>query len=211
MPHLDPTRHPGAEIHESAYIDEPCQIGAGTKIWHFVHVMRGCRIGRRCNLGQNVVIAPEAVLGDNVKVQNNVSIYTGVVLEDDVFCGPSMVFTNVLHPRSEIPRRDEFRKALVKRGATLGANSTILCGVTIGRYALIGAGSVVTKDVPDYALVTGVPARRTGWACRCGVTLPQANSKSTLVCPACANEYRIESGAVAPVKEFTNQRDSNAC
>ncbi len=207
MPQVDRDKHLGAEIHESPYIDEPCAIGAGTTIWHFVHVMRGCRIGRRCNLGQNVVIAPEAVLGDNVKVQNNVSIYTGVVLEDDVFCGPSMVFTNVLHPRSEIPRRDEFRTTLVKRGATLGANSTILCGVTIGRYALIGAGSVVTKDVPDYALVTGVPARRTGWACHCGVSLP----KSTLVCPACTNEYRIESGAVAPVKEFTNQRDSNAC
>ena len=134
---IDSTRYPEVEIHESAYIDEPCEIGAGTKIWHFVHVMRGCRIGRRCNLGQNVVIAPEAVLGDNVKVQNNVSIYTGVVLEDDVFCGPSMVFTNVLGPRSEISRRDEFRKTLVKRGATLGANSTILCGVTIGRYALV--------------------------------------------------------------------------
>ena len=210
MPHLDPTRHPGAEIHESAYIDEPCAIGAGTKIWHFVHVMRGCRIGRRCNLGQNAVIAPEVGLGDNVKVQNNVSIYTGVVLEDDVFCGPSMVFTNVLNPRSEIPRRDEFHTTLVKRGATLGANSTILCGVTIGRYALIGAGSVVTKDVPDYALVTGVPARRTGWACRCGVTLPQAGSESTIVCPACTNEYRLDGGAVVPVKEFTNQRDSNA-
>ena len=197
----DSTRYPGVEIHESAYIDEPCEIGAGTKIWHFVHLMRGCRIGRRCNLGQNVVIAPEVVLGDNVKVQNNVSIYTGVVLEDDVFCGPSMVFTNVLHPRSEISRRDEFRTTLVKRGATLGANSTILCGVTIGRYALIGAGSVVTKDVPDYALVTGVPARRTGWACRCGVTLPQANSKSTIVCPACANEYRFDEGDVVPLKE----------
>ncbi len=201
MPPVDRAKHPGVEIHESAYIDQPCEIGAGTKIWHFVHVMRGCRIGRRCNLGQNVVIAPEVVLGDNVKVQNNVSIYTGVVLEDDVFCGPSMVFTNVLHPRSEIPRRDEFRKTLVKRGATLGANSTILCGVTIGRYALIGAGSVVTKDVPDYALVTGVPARRTGWACRCGVTLPQAEPKSPLVCPACANEYRLDEGDVVPLKE----------
>ena len=145
--------------HESSYVDEGCEIGEGTKIWHFTHVMPGARIGRGCNIGQNVVISPQVVIGDNVKIQNNVSVYTGVVLEDDVFCGPSMVFTNVVNPRSHVSRKDEYRRTVVRRGATLGANSTIVCGHSIGRYAFVGAGAIVTRDVPDYALVLGNPAQ----------------------------------------------------
>src|SRR5215208_4867074 len=163
------SRHPIMEInyfvHESSYVDEPCEIGEGTKIWHFSHVMSNSKIGRRCNIGQNVVISPDVRLGDNVKIQNNVSVYTGVELEDDVFCGPSMVFTNVTNPRSHVSRKDEYRRTLVKRGASIGANATVVCGHTIGRYAFIGAGSVVTKDVPDYALIVGNPGRITGWMC----------------------------------------------
>src|ERR671929_754925 len=155
-------------VHESSYVDEPCEIGEGTKIWHFSHVMSHSRVGRRCNIGQNVVISPQVTIGDNVKIQNNVSVYTGVILEDDVFCGPSMVFTNVVNPRSQVSRKDEYRTTLVKRGASLGANSTIVCGHAIGRYAFIGAGTVVSRDVPDYALVVGVPARRVGWMSRHG-------------------------------------------
>src|SRR3954465_11018893 len=147
----------GYFAHESAYIDEGCEIGRGTKIWHFSHVMTGARIGRGCNIGQNVVVSPQVVIGDNVKIQNNVSVYTGVMLEDDVFCGPSMVFTNVVNPRSHVSRKHEYRTTLVRRGARLGANATIVCGHTIGQYAFIGAGTVVTKDVPDYALVVGNP------------------------------------------------------
>ncbi|PYR04221.1 MAG: N-acetyltransferase, partial [Acidobacteria bacterium] len=154
--------------HESCYIDEGCTIGAGTKIWHFSHVMTGACIGRGCNIGQNVVVSPDVIVGDNVKIQNNVSLYTGVILEDDVFCGPSIVFTNVINPRSHVPRKSEYQRTLVKRGASLGANSTILCGHTIGCYAFVGAGSVVTRDVPDYALVVGNPARVVGWMCECG-------------------------------------------
>src|SRR5438093_10530381 len=154
--------------HQSCYIDDGCTIGEGTKIWHFSHVMMGARIGRRCNLGQNVVVSPDVTIGDNVKIQNNVSIYTGVTLEDDVFCGPSMVFTNVVNPRSHVPRKDEYAETIVKRGATLGANSTIVCGRTIGRYAFVGAGAVVTRDLPDYALAVGTPARVAGWICECG-------------------------------------------
>src|SRR5262249_41692530 len=150
--------------HESCYVDEGCEIGAGTKIWHFSHVMPRARIGRGCTLGQNVVVSPDVVIGDNVRIQNNVSVYTGVVLEDDVFCGPSMVFTNVVNPRSHISRKDEFRPTLVKKGATLGANSTIVCGHTIGRYAFVGAGAVVTRDGPDPALVVGNPGRIAGGA-----------------------------------------------
>src|SRR5215213_9287604 len=150
-------------VHESSFVDEPCEIGGGTKIWHFCHVMSHSKIGRNCNIGQNVVISPHVVIGDNVKVQNNVSIYTGVELEDDVFCGPSMVFTNVINPRSHVSRKDEYRKTLVRRGASIGANATVVCGHTIGRFAFIGAGTVVTRDVPDYALVAGVPGRIIGW------------------------------------------------
>ena len=176
--------------HESAYIDEGCRIGEGTRIWHFSHVMSGAAIGARCNIGQNVVVSPEVVIGDNVKIQNNVSIYTGVILEDDVFCGPSMVFTNVVNPRSHVVRKDEFRRTLVKRGATLGANCTIVCGHTIGRYAFVGAGTVVTGDVPDYALVVGNPGRIKGWACVCGVKLaPGATVPENAVCASCGKRY----------------------
>jgi UDP-2-acetamido-3-amino-2,3-dideoxy-glucuronate N-acetyltransferase len=168
--------------HESSYVDDGCTIGVGTKIWHF------CHIGNGCNIGQNVVVSPGVVIGNNVKIQNNVSVYTGVTLEDDVFCGPSMVFTNVATPRSHVSRRHEYQKTLVRRGATLGANSTIVCGVTIGRYAFVGAGAVVTRDIPDYALVYGNPARRHGWMCACGLRL--ASSDAMLRCDACGALYR---------------------
>lgn len=183
--------------HPSSYVDDGCEIGAGTKIWHFSHVMAGATIGRSCNIGQNVVISPEVVIGDNVKIQNNVSIYTGVTLEDDVFCGPSMVFTNVINPRSHVSRKHEYLATRVKRGATLGANSTIVCGHTVGAYAFVGAGAVVTKDVPDHALVVGNPGRVTGWMCRCGVKLasgPKAPEQA--VCQACGARYRLETGAL---------------
>ena len=185
--------------HESSYIDDGCQIGAGTKIWHFSHVMSGARIGGGCNIGQNVVISPAVVVGDNVKIQNNVSIYTGVVLEDDVFCGPSMVFTNVVNPRSHVPRKDEYRRTLVRRGATLGANATVVCGHTIGRYAFIGAGAVVTRDVPDYALVLGNPGRISGWMCQCGVKLAGGvRAPESVVCRACGCRYHADAGALSP-------------
>ena len=158
-------------VHETAVIDEPCDVGEGTRVWHFSHVMKNAKIGRRCSIGQNVFIASDVVVGDNVKIQNNVSLYTGVILEDDVFCGPSMVFTNVVNPRSHIERKDEYQQTLVKKGASLGANSTVVCGYTIGRYAFTGAGAVVAKDVPDYALVVGVPGRVVGWMCQCGIKL----------------------------------------
>jgi len=186
--------------HESSYIDDGSAIGAGTKIWHFSHVMARARIGARCNIGQNVVISPEVVIGDNVKIQNNVSVYTGVVLEDDVFCGPSMVFTNVVNPRSHVSRKDEYRPTVVKRGASLGANSTVVCGHTIGRYAFVGAGAVVTRDVPDYALAIGNPARIAGWVCACGVKLAAgARPPETVACPACHAEYRGADGVLAAV------------
>ena len=186
-------------VHESSYVDDGCEIGAGTKIWHFSHIMSGCRIGRGCNIGQNVVVSPQCVLGDNVKIQNNVSIYTGVILEDDVFCGPSMVFTNVVNPRSHVSRKDEYRETLVKKGASLGANSTIVCGHTIGAYAFVGAGAVVTKDVPDYALVVGNPARIAGWMCRCGVKLASVGAAGTVECSACNSRYRWSDGHVARI------------
>jgi UDP-2-acetamido-3-amino-2,3-dideoxy-glucuronate N-acetyltransferase len=188
--------------HQSCYVDEGCEIGDGTRIWHFTHVMSGARIGRRCNIGQNVVISPDVVIGDNVKIQNNVSVYTGVVLEDDVFCGPSMVFTNVVNPRSHVPRKDEYRRTLVKRGASLGANATVVCGHTIGRYAFIGAGAVVTKDVPDYALVVGNPGRVAGWMCECGVKLASgAAVPSQAACAACGLQYRAQDSVLAPVDQ----------
>ena len=175
-------------VHPTAVVDEPCEIGKGTKIWHFTHVLKNCRIGQNCVLGQNVMVGPDVNIGNGVKIQNNVAVYKGVTLEDYVFCGPSMVFTNVLNPRSEISRKDEFRETCVKRGATLGANCTIVCGHTIGEYAFIGAGSVVTKDVPAYALMIGVPAARTGWMCRCGVKLNVYHGAA--VCPACGLAYK---------------------
>lgn len=200
MSRFDAARHPGVAVHESAWVDEPCEIGAGTRIWHFTHVMPHCRIGRDCRIGQNVLVASKVEIGDNVKVQNNVSLYTGVILEDDVFCGPSMVFTNVINPRSEIARRDEFRTTRVRRGVSLGANSTIMCGVELGRYAFVGAGAVVTRDVPEYALMLGVPARRTGWMCRCGVRLNDGAGGETR-CAACGNVYRVDGERCAPVSE----------
>ncbi|HKV29066.1 MAG TPA: Gfo/Idh/MocA family oxidoreductase [Candidatus Acidoferrales bacterium] len=184
--------------HSTAVIDEPCEIGDGAKIWHFSHVMAGSRLGRSCNLGQNVVVSPGVRIGDNVKIQNNVSIYAGVELEDDVFCGPSMVFTNVINPRSHVVRRHEYQKTLVKRGASLGANSTIVCGTTIGRYAFIAAGAVVTHDIPDYALVMGVPGKQAGWMCACGVRLQ--DGKSTPKCTACGKEYSIEGATCREVE-----------
>jgi UDP-2-acetamido-3-amino-2,3-dideoxy-glucuronate N-acetyltransferase len=184
--------------HQSAFVDEGCVIGEGTKIWHFSHIMPGAVIGARCNIGQNVVVSPDVVIGDNVKIQNNVSVYTGVVLEDDVFCGPSMVFTNVVNPRSHVSRRDEYRQTLVRRGATLGANSTVVCGHTIGRYAFVGAGAVVTRDVPDYALVVGNPARVAGWVCECGVKLAGRGAlaaPATLRCGACGLTFEVTAAA----------------
>ena len=186
-------------VHESSYVDEPCEIGEGTKIWHFSHVMSNSRIGRRCNIGQNVVISPGVRIGDNVKIQNNVSVYTGVEMEDDVFCGPSMVFTNVVNPRSHVSRKDEYRKTLVKRGASIGANATVVCGNTIGRYAFIGAGSVVTRDIPDYALVVGNPGRIVGWMCECGIKLSlsrELQKDEHATCAACGKSYRKTQGNV---------------
>jgi UDP-2-acetamido-3-amino-2,3-dideoxy-glucuronate N-acetyltransferase len=175
--------------HPTAVIDQPCQIGKGTKIWHFSHIMENSVLGPGCNLGQNVVVSPGVKIGKNVKVQNNVSIYTGVELEDDVFCGPSMVFTNVINPRSHVNRRGEYQRTLVKKGATIGANCTVVCGVTIGRYAFVAAGAVVTRDIPDHALVMGVPAKSVGWVCSCGVRL--ADGREALTCGACAKNYRV--------------------
>jgi UDP-2-acetamido-3-amino-2,3-dideoxy-glucuronate N-acetyltransferase len=179
-------------VHPSSFVDEGAVIGRGTKIWHFCHIMPGAVIGERCNLGQNVVVMPRTRLGNNVKVQNNVSIYEGVILEDDVFCGPSCVFTNVVNPRSHVSRKHEYRETRVGRGATIGANATIVCGVTLGPYAFVGAGAVVTADVPAHGLVVGVPARRIGWMCQCGVRLLLSGGKGT--CEACGATYR-EAGA----------------
>lgn len=177
-------------VHESSYVDEGCEIGPGTKIWHFSHVMPNSKIGERCNIGQNVVISPQVTIGNNVKIQNNVSVYTGVILEDDVFCGPSMVFTNVINPRSGVSRKDEYRTTLVKRGASIGANATVVCGHTIGAFAFIGAGAVITKDVPDYALIVGNPGRISGWMCECGVKLASgASVPASVECSACAKKY----------------------
>ena len=182
-------------VHETAVVDPDCLIGEGTKIWHFSHIMSGCIIGRNCNLGQNVVISPEVVLGNNVKVQNNVSIYTGVICEDDVFLGPSMVFTNVINPRSAVNRKNQYAKTHVKRGASIGANATIVCGHDIGQFAFIGAGAVVTKEVPDYALVVGNPARQIGWMSEYGHKL-YFNLDGDAICPESGQEYKLERSKV---------------
>jgi UDP-2-acetamido-3-amino-2,3-dideoxy-glucuronate N-acetyltransferase len=186
-------------IHPSAVVDEPCTIGAGTSIWHFSHVLKGSRIGKGCTFGQNVAIGPNVEIGDRVKIQNNVSVFEGVTLEDGVFCGPSMVFTNVFNPRSEIPRMKELRRTRVMQGATIGANATIVCGNTIGRYAFIGAGAVVTRNVPDYALVAGNPSRQAGWVCRCGAKLEAAAGRQR--CRTCGNTYEVRGRTLRPVKE----------
>lgn len=184
--------------HPTAVIDEGCEIGAGTKIWHFSHIMPNCIIGENCNIGQNVVISPEVVLGKNVKVQNNVSIYTGVQCEDDVFLGPSMVFTNVINPRSAVNRKNQYAKTFVRKGASIGANATIVCGHDIGRYAFIGAGAVVTKPVPDYALVVGNPARQTGWMSEYGHKL-MFDANGMAKCPESGEVYQLDNGKVYKV------------
>lgn len=182
--------------HPTAVVDEGCQIGEGTKIWHFTHVMPNCVIGERCNIGQNVVVSPDVVLGNNVKVQNNVSIYTGVICEDDVFLGPSMVFTNVMNPRSAIVRKDEYRKTIVKKGASIGANATIVCGNNIGEYAFIGAGAVVTKEIPAYSLWVGNPAKQMGWVSEYGHKL-NFDSEGKAICPESNQEYKLINGEVS--------------
>ena len=182
--------------HETAVIDDECRIGKNTKIWHFSHIMSHCEIGDNCNLGQNVVVSPHVKLGKNVKIQNNVSIYTGVICEDDVFLGPSMVFTNITNPRSAIVRRDKYVNTLVKKGATIGANATIVCGNTIGEYALIGAGAVVTKNIPAYALVIGNPAKQTGWVSEYGHRL-EFNDKGIAICPESKEIYELKKGVVS--------------
>jgi UDP-2-acetamido-3-amino-2,3-dideoxy-glucuronate N-acetyltransferase len=186
-------------VHESSYIDDGAQIGAGTKIWHFCHIMAGAVIGERCNLGQNVVVMGGTRIGNNVKIQNNVSVYEGVELADDVFCGPSMVFTNVINPRSHVSRKHEYRPTRVGRGATIGANATIVCGVTLGAYALVGAGAVVTKDVAPYALMVGVPAKSIGWVCQCGERLPDDAAARGARCTSCGTGYRPFEGGIEQV------------
>ncbi len=181
--------------HETAIIDEGCTIGEGTKIWHFSHIMPNCIIGKNCNIGQNVVVSPEVVLGNNVKVQNNVSIYTGVICEDEVFLGPSMVFTNVINPRSAVIRKDQYKKTLVKKGASIGANATIVCGITIGEYSFVGAGAVVTKDVKPYALVVGNPSRQTGWMSEYGHKL-HFDENGVATCPESHETYKLENNQV---------------
>ncbi len=184
--------------HETAIIDQDCTIGQGTKIWHFSHIMSGCTIGDQCSIGQNVVISPEVRIGNRVKIQNNVSVYTGVICEDDVFLGPSAVFTNVTNPRSAVSRKDEYKPTFVKKGATIGANATIVCGIIIGKYAFVGAGAVVTKNIPDYALVVGNPARQTGWMSQFGHKL-KFNPEGIAVCPESKEQYRLENGKVLKI------------
>jgi UDP-2-acetamido-3-amino-2,3-dideoxy-glucuronate N-acetyltransferase len=186
----------GFTAHPSAIVDEGAQIGNDTRIWHWVHISGGARIGSGCSFGQNVFVGNKVVIGNNVKVQNNVSIYDDVILEDDVFCGPSMVFTNVVNPRSHVSRKDEYKVTVVRHGATIGANATVVCGHTIGEYAFIGAGAVVTRDVPSYALMVGTPARRVGWMCRCGVKLANLNGDAS--CPACGLGYQITANSCLP-------------
>ena len=186
-------------VHESAYVDDNCEIGEGTKIWHFSHIMSNSTIGKECNIGQNVVISPDVILGNNVKVQNNVSVYTGVICEDDVFLGPSVVFTNVVNPRSAVNRRGQYSKTVVKQGASIGANATIVCGNNIGKFAFIGAGAVVTKEVPAYALVVGNPGRQIGWMSEFGHRLV-FNENGLAVCPESENTYRLEKNQVKKIK-----------
>ena len=206
-------------VHESSFIDPDVEIGEGTKIWHFSHILTGARIGKNCIIGQNVCIERDVIIGNKCKIQNNVSVYKGVTLEDEVFCGPSCVFTNVYNPRAFIERKTEFRPTLVKQGATIGANATIVCGATIGRYVLIAAGAVVKSDVPDYAIVAGVPARQVGWVCKCGATLRQvigdgqeakrqaigdgqeARGETQVTCTYCGNEYCLKNGHISAVEE----------
>ncbi|NQT55753.1 MAG: hypothetical protein HQ551_05960 [Desulfobacteraceae bacterium] len=190
-------------VHESAAIDEGCEIGSGTKIWHFSHVLPGSKIGQNCNIGQNVVIGPDVTIGRNCKIQNNVSVYKGVTLEDGVFCGPSMVFTNVYNPRAEIRKMDQVRPTLVKKGVTIGANATIICGITIGQYAFIGAGAVVNKNVSDYAMIVGNPGKHIGWACECGERL-----SDDLMCLICGKSYEKSDGGIVE-KPFSESRSSN--
>jgi len=188
-------------VHESSYVDEGASIGQGTKIWHFCHVMGDVRIGERCNIGQNVFIGSRVTIGNNVKIQNNVSVYNGVTVEDDVFLGPSMVFTNVVNPRSHVNRKEEYKTTLVKRGASIGASATIVCGVTLGQYCFIGAGAVVTRDVPDYALVYGSPARVQGWMCQCGIRMefhPEGGQEQA-VCEQCGDRYVKQGQVVRPL------------
>ena len=187
-------------VHESSYVDDGAEVGAGTKIWHFCHVMPRARIGEKCNIGQNVLVSSDVVLGNNVKIQNNVSLYTGVIVDDDVFLGPSMVFTNVINPRSHVNRKDEYKTTRVQKGASIGANATIVCGTTLGRYCFVGAGSVVTRDVPDSALVYGSPARVRGWMCQCGEQLKFEikDGVEMAVCNSCGDVYRKQDQVVSP-------------
>lgn len=186
-------------VHESAYIDEPVQIGDGTKIWHFCHILSNTKIGKNCSFGQNCVVGPNVKIGNNVKVQNNISIYDGVEIEDDVFLGPSCVFTNVINPRAFINRKDEFKKTLLKKGCSIGANATIVCGVTIGEYALIGAGAVVTKDVKPYALMVGVPARQIGWVDKAGNRM-EFNKEGIAIDSYDGTKYKLENGEIKVIK-----------
>lgn len=198
-----PGVHESAFVHESAYVDAGARVGARSKVWHFCHLMPGCDVGEDCSLGQNVVVMRGVRVGRNAKIQNNVSLYEGVELEDDVFCGPSMVFTNVLNPRSHVSRKHEYRRTLVRRGASIGANATVVCGHTVGAYAMVGAGAVVTRDVPAYAVVAGVPARRRGWACACGELLgaPVAapSAEIEVACPACGERYVLAGDELRPL------------
>ena len=189
-------------VHESSYVDSGAQIGADTKIWHFCHIMGSAKIGERCNIGQNVLVAADVIIGNNVKIQNNVSLYTGVMVEDDVFLGPSMVLTNVINPRSHVSRKDEYKTTLIKQGASVGANATIVCGVTLGRYSFIGAGTVVTRDVPDFGLVYGNPGRIQGWMCKCGVRLgfESLDGQEQALCAECGARY-VKNGQIVMLVE----------